>query len=371
MMTEQTEDSVLLIEVPAKEQIQPGDWVERRWGDGYRREYKAKKGKNGLAVRHQSGKYWYTDDLPLPEFHRLWRKVTMSPAVRLVELLAEKMREESVQARPGLIRKAIELAVEAQMRFDLDDFSKIHREYPYHDESAYRFVVESGNASALAALEKYIKRDPFLYDALDEAGKKRLYVGASFKWDGLFVKVTSIKDKNNLIACHQQYDQETRETKTLRIFRISRDDLARFTWLRGQVLRVGGWVHEQRPSSQFKLSYLHKPTGEYVCYECRAADADRSWFDYSLTEIAVLEAGCSRCHTMLYTKPPKEERERALKQAEALSAEQPVNEAELARWLFHALPLCKEYELAYMERIAATGQRAGILSPEQAGEAAQ
>lgn len=361
-MAEKTEEDVLLIEVPDNERIKPGDWVERRWGSGYRREYKVKKGKDGgLSVKHQSGKYWYTDDLALPEFHRLWRKVTASPAVRFVELLAEKMREESTQARPHLIRKAIELAVEAQMRFDLDDFERMQREHSYRGEEAYRFVVESGNDSALAAMEKYIKREPFWYDALDDAGKNRLYVGASFRWDGLFVRVTSIKDENNLIACHQQYDHETRETKTLRIFRISRDDLARFTWLRRQVLRVGGWGQEQRPFSKFQLSYLHKPTGEHVCYECREADTDRSWVDYSLDDVAVLEMRCSRCHNMLHTDPPREERERALKQAEALSAEQPVNEDELARWLFHSLPLCKEYELAYMERIVAIGQRVGIL----------
>ncbi len=359
-MAEKTEE-VLLIEVPVSEQIKPGDWVERRWGSGYRREYKVKKGKNGLSVKSQSGKYWRTDDLPSAEFHRLWRKVTASPAVRFVQLLAEKMREESTQTRPHLFRKAIELAVEAQMRFDPDDFPKI-RECSYHGEDAYRFVVESGNASALAALEKYMNREPFWYDALDEAGKNRLYVGAYFKWDGLFVRVTSIKDEDNLIACHQQYDPETRETKTLRIFRISRDDLARFTWLRRQVNRVAYWVHEQRPFPKFSLSYLHNPTGEYVCLECREADADRQWVDYKLAEVAALEAGCSRCHNMLYTKPPKEERERALKQAaEALSAGQPVNNDELARWLFHILPLCKEYETAYMERIVAIGQLAGIL----------
>lgn len=343
----------LFIEVPANERIKPGDWVERRWGDGFRREYKAKKGKDGnLVVKYRSGKYWCTDDYPPDEFHRFWRKVTESPAVRFVRLLHHKTREKSTQKQPHLIRKAIELAVEAQMRFDVDDFEVLRRYCTYYGEDEYRFVIESGNVSALAALEKFMEREPFWFDPAGDGEKKRLYVGAYFKWVGLDVKVTSIKDSDNLIACHQRYDREACETKTLRVFRISRGDLAQFTNMRRTIGAIALWVRDQNPIPLAKLSYIHKESGEYVCADC--VGEARYGTHYRLFSGIALEQYCARCGSRLHTSPSREQRVDALVEAEAASPGSP----DFSRWLYHALPLSDEP--SYMERIVAVAERAGI-----------
>lgn len=223
-----SDEKELLVELPDSERIRPGDLVERRVGfepvrSEYRREYKVKKGKAGnLIVKYQIGTSWDTEDLPPKEFHRRWRRVTASPAVRFVGLFTAKMREKSAQKRPALIKEAIKLAVEAQMRFDPTDFETFRI---WFGEDEYSIVVESGNASAITALEKYMKREPFWYVNPRTFQKTRLYEGVHFTWNGVSVKLTSFQDKNNLIACHQSWDEETRRTKTHRVFRISRADL--------------------------------------------------------------------------------------------------------------------------------------------------
>ena len=336
--------------------IKPGDRIENRFSPG--NEYVAKDGGDGrLLVKYRVGKYWYTDHLEPVEFHRKWRKVTESPALRFVLLLVDKSRENSTSKRPGLIRSAIELAVEAHLRFDIDDFAKLRRHYAYCDEAAYRFVIKSENASAIAALEAYMKRTPFWFDD-PNVEKKRIYDGAYFRWEGLQVKVTSFKDENNLVACQQDYDPETRTTKTVRIFRISRDDLARFTEMRRSLLKLSQWVFEQAPYGEGRKSaYRHKPSGEIICSTCvdAARKASGTYLDDELVTPTELERACARCGSPLRTESAQEKRIFALVEAEKSAP----GDADLARWLFHALPLGAE--MAYLERLVAIGERVGIL----------
>jgi hypothetical protein len=354
--------------VPMREAdvIKVGDLVERPWHiDGYdargcaRHEYKVKDGGNGrLLVKLRNGKHWHeTRDFPV-EFHKKWQKVTESPAVRFVMLLVEKSKEYSTNKRPRLVRRAIELAIDAQMAFDIDDFKTLRRHYSYWGEYEYRSVIESGNKSAIEALEKYMERTPFWFDDPADVSQEkpvRLYEGARFKWEGLPVKVTTIKDNDNLIACHQYYEQEERTWKTKRVFRISRDDLAQFTLLRQKAIRVSKWCHEQRPLPPAVLSFSKEP-GVFVCDDCARADNSLRT-GYMMSESTELEHYCT-CGKRFYTSPLRDHREAALNAADKMSADDPV----FARLLLHALPLCEE--MAYLMRIVDLAYRWGILGED-------
>jgi hypothetical protein len=68
----------------------------------------------------------------------------------------------------------------------------------------------SENPSAVAALEHFLKRKPFIW-AEETKAPQRLYVGATFTWDGERVTVTSFNDKAaTIVACSYKRERDDR-----------------------------------------------------------------------------------------------------------------------------------------------------------------
>ncbi len=111
---------------------------------------------------------------------------------------------------------ALSLAIKAGMKFDEDDWTSMERfrtGYWRYTENCYRDAVLYRNSSAWKAIEKRLKRKPFIVsgaslhvntgDGPAGSGLARLIIGAEFQWDGnRRVTVTSINDdKGYVVAC--------------------------------------------------------------------------------------------------------------------------------------------------------------------------
>lgn len=125
----------------------------------------------------------------------------------------------------GAMYQSVHIAIAAGLEFDLDDIGVMLNEmrgsYWFHDdgpESWYRKAIEIGNRSAWKALERYFKREPFIFNG------NRLFVGSRIEWDGKMADVTSFSsDGNHLVACVGERRDNSR--KTVKRHKITRDDL--------------------------------------------------------------------------------------------------------------------------------------------------
>lgn len=129
--------------------------------------------------------------------------------------------------------KAVTLAIEAGLFFDVDDFGRIYKEfrggYWFHEqpgEGWYGTAIEYGNESACLAIEQMHHRKPIIFDG------RRIAVGTQIWWPERGVPggaVTSFKDdKGAVIVCTYAIDPETNkrsQTPTKRVT-IHRDEFA-------------------------------------------------------------------------------------------------------------------------------------------------
>ena len=114
------------------------------------------------------------------------------------------------------------LAIEAGMRFKVDDFKYVSGHFQWgwwagndsgFAEQYYTLAVQESNYSACVALEAYFGRKPFIADYYTRQElqwhhpspygghiRGRLCVGAEFPWDGRQVKVTSFADKGKYLT---------------------------------------------------------------------------------------------------------------------------------------------------------------------------
>jgi hypothetical protein len=120
------------------------------------------------------------------------------------------------------MRSALEMAAGYGFKFAPDDVQYILSNYRSHywigesDEWLYGTAVAAGNMSAIQSFEKAKGREPFIAEQVNlsvghsgylhgGAGtrqRERLVVGASFKWQGQTVKVTSFaKDQGHVNCC--------------------------------------------------------------------------------------------------------------------------------------------------------------------------
>lgn len=150
------------------------------------------------------------------ERNRVITKSKISPARKHVEHAWNAVPENaSDQRRMHTTYSALRDAVSGGMRFNPNDFSLIEKriglvsilgtETRQQIERLYAMACgsdrASANPSAVAAMEKYLKREPFLW-AERVRTPERLYVGSEFQWDGVRVKVTSFgNDQSYLSAC--------------------------------------------------------------------------------------------------------------------------------------------------------------------------
>ena len=136
----------------------------------------------------------------------------MSPARAWLAQLWESQRTPTqINQRWGM-QRALQVAIEMRLRFDLEDFawmatntrpsycdlSPFGRSVLGDGERVYRLAIEAHNMSAILAIEHWKQRPPFLW-----AGK-RLFVGRRVWWPAKndYVRCTSFKrDGRTVMLC--------------------------------------------------------------------------------------------------------------------------------------------------------------------------
>lgn len=124
----------------------------------------------------------------------------------------------------GAVEKVLAAIITGRVRFDPDDWSKIHKLVSGRwgsdhvviaadgGEGWYRLACQAGNASAAIAFERAKGRKPFRAQVLNYAykygagsGLDRLHVGASFAaGDGQVWCLTSFPTAEEMIACRYE-----------------------------------------------------------------------------------------------------------------------------------------------------------------------
>jgi len=151
--------------------------------------------------------------------------------------------EHSWRRYNASLAQALSLAITSGMKFGQDDFSVIEKRYrpdywmglgSHSGESYYGTAVCFDNVSAAIAFERWKKRKPVFFIDIwsDHAehwdGPRRLFVGASFRWNGEWVKVTRFnKDGESIGTCSYKEDEPEgyRREKVLHRYSITRAEL--------------------------------------------------------------------------------------------------------------------------------------------------
>ena len=157
------------------------------------------------------------------------------------------------------MRGAMQLAINAGLRFDQDDFAKIWKEFrggywfgETDGEGFYALAVQTGNLSAAQAFESWNKRQPFIADDVDPGcnysyshltGRRkrgRLAVGFEFPWRGSQVKVTSFAaDGTHLTACaYKERKVAKRYSITVADIRVDRKERKERIQLHDRLLKM-------------------------------------------------------------------------------------------------------------------------------------
>jgi hypothetical protein len=154
-------------------------------------------------------------------------KPKMSPARQHIENAFHNVcRGASDQRRHHATRSALNNAICGGMRFDPDDFNNLSKsigigaftgnERANDIDGFYSLACgkerASANPSAVAALEKFLGREPFIW--AEDRTPARLHVGSQFKWKGERVTVTSFAaDQKSLTACSykRELDYESKK----------------------------------------------------------------------------------------------------------------------------------------------------------------
>ena len=132
------------------------------------------------------------------------------------------------------MQAAVKLAITAGLKFAKGDFERIAETMRIHywsnTEQWYGMAINFGNASAVASIEKWKDRKPFLIrlkenkHATPSKTRRRLYVDARFFWKDNYVKVTSFaSDQSHIVAC----GYSGRNTPSRR-FKISHEDIVAY-----------------------------------------------------------------------------------------------------------------------------------------------
>ena len=149
---------------------------------------------------------------------------TRSAVIKLLDLTWQNANAKTSFSYERLnhsMANAVSLAIGAGFAFAEDDIKLIRANYRSSywigesDEWMYCEAVAVGNMSAIKSYEKWKKREPFIAEQVDiqmrrhnayqhgsgSRQKERLVVGATFKWQGAPVKVTSFSSDQSYINC--------------------------------------------------------------------------------------------------------------------------------------------------------------------------
>ena len=145
------------------------------------------------------------------------------------------------------MQTALHLAIEAGLKFDLDDFAYIARSFRWghwagDGEGFYCHAVAENSMPCIKAFEHYHMRKPFIVDDVAQwwdnhytyRNRGRLAVNSTFTWRGERVAVTSFNDKKGeLIACsYKPREKDERgyligSLKIKHVYKLTHKDLKR------------------------------------------------------------------------------------------------------------------------------------------------
>lgn len=134
-----------------------------------------------------------------------------SPGLKHVQHVWDQVERSSWERLNHALRAALGNAITSGMKFDIGDFKYMAKEMSLSrwggDVGEWSYSLACGserlseNPGAVAAIEHYLGRDPFLW-ADDVKTPSRLHIGSRLKWKGELVTVTSFNDvKKSLVAC--------------------------------------------------------------------------------------------------------------------------------------------------------------------------
>lgn len=168
------------------------------------------------------------------------RKPQPSPALTLLRLVWQKHSHKirrSWARTNWAMQSAMHLCLTHSIEFGIDDMRTIANEFNFHywgdAERCYTLACDSergrGNKSAVAMLENYMGRKPFIIQHHPhDPSRKRAFVGDQFLWCdkdsvcGERVTVTSMSD-GKMVACSYRMDGNDR--KIHRRYTITHDDI--------------------------------------------------------------------------------------------------------------------------------------------------
>lgn len=174
--------------------------------------------------------------------------MTKSAPIQLLDLVWNNTNESTSHSWERLnhaMRAALTLAVSSGMKFDIGDFNYILDSYRTHrwigdsHEWVYSLAIGVSNTSATKSYETAVSREPFIADGVEfrcdhgvhgdylSRERERLSVGATFRWKGHKVTVTSFSaDQSYLIACSYKDRKEGEYgNKVAKRFKITRQDI--------------------------------------------------------------------------------------------------------------------------------------------------
>lgn len=170
-----------------------------------------------------------------------------SLVVQLLDMVYRKANSATSHSWGRLnnaMRSALSLAIGGGFKFELGDFKHVLancRSGYWIGESSewcYAQAIAENNLSAAKSYEEFRAREPFIADDVNvhnnhhsfahmvgDRQKERLHVGASFKWQGQKVEVTSFADdSSHVVVCsYEKIDEYRRKIK--KRFKITREDI--------------------------------------------------------------------------------------------------------------------------------------------------
>lgn len=179
-----------------------------------------------------------------------------SPVVAMLDMVYREANSATSHSWGRLnhaMRSALSLAIGGGFKFELGDFKHVLANYRAgcwigeSSEWCYAQAIAENNLSAAKSYEEFRAREPFIADGVNvrnnhnsfahmvgDRQKERLHVGASFKWQGQKVEVTSFSDvgsfravnngQSYVVACsYEEVDEYRRKIK--KRFKITREDI--------------------------------------------------------------------------------------------------------------------------------------------------
>jgi len=230
------------------------------------------------------------------------------------------------------------------MSFDREDFKFMEEADANYskNEELYRAVVNSGNTSAMTALEHVFARPAmWLPPSLSNTGRRcRIVLSTDFTWEGLTVRVTAFKHSANgwqiVATCQKSVGGETHNGQS---FKLTQADLNKREELN---LRLQA-ARAALPPDDKNESYYRPATKQFYCENC-SQPGDH------LKRAEKVVSTCGQCGKEIPSNPTKEQVIEWLMTENARSVTPTVARHLNRRWLFERMATARRV-LAVIERM--------------------